>query len=166
MSFPLGQVAVPSEGLDSGLYMPLYLVMILYVVLFVAGRVFDGRDDPRADTVLDAGFALMCLAAVYVAVLLVYAFSAEFDLIADMVEVMAIMIGFFALLVVGLLGIELLVGLAGRESAQGRRGPAALFETRTSSPSRRAGRPRGRPAGTRSPTAPAPPARPVSRWSR
>ena len=121
MSFPLGQVSVPSEGLSSGLYMPLYLVAILYVILFVTARVFEGRDDPRADTVLDAGFALMCLAAVYVAVLLVYAFSAEFDLIADMVEVMAIMIGFFALLVVGLLGLELLVGLPGRK----RRKPVA-----------------------------------------
>ena len=119
MNLPLAQVAVPSEGLDSGLYMPLYLVLILYVALFVAGRVFEGRDDPRADTVLDAGFALICLAAVYVAVLLVYAFSAEFDLIADMVEVMAIMIGFFALLVVGLLGIELLVGLPGRSRRKG-----------------------------------------------
>jgi len=119
VNLPLAQVAVPSEGLDSGLYMPLYLVLILYVALFVAGRVFEGRDDPRADTVLDAGFALICLAAVYVAVLLVYAFSAEFDLIADMVEVMAIMIGFFALLVVGLLGIELLVGLPGRSRRKG-----------------------------------------------
>jgi len=121
VNIPLAQVTVPSEGLDSGLYMPLYLVLVLYVVLFVAGRVFEGREDPRAETVLDAGFALICLAAVYVAVLLVYAFSAEFDLIADMVEIMAIMIGFFALLVVGLLGIELLVGLPGRK----RRKPVA-----------------------------------------
>ncbi len=119
MNLTLGQVTVPSEGLESGLYMPLYLVLVLYVILFVAGRVFEGRDDPRAETVLDAGFALLCLAAVYVAVLLVYAFTSEFDLIVDMVEIMAIMIGFFALLVVALMGIELLFGLGGRRRRRG-----------------------------------------------
>jgi hypothetical protein len=110
----LAQIATPAEGLDSALYQPLYLVMILYVALFVLGRVLEGRDDPRADTVLDAGFALLCLAAVYVAVLVVYAVAAEFDLIVDMAEIMGIMVGFFALLVVALLGVELLVGLRGR----------------------------------------------------
>jgi len=110
----LAQIVTPTEGLESGLYQPLYLVLVLYVALFVLGRVFEGRDDPRTDTVLDAGFALLCLAAVYVAVLAVYALSSQFDLIVDMVEIMAIMIGFFALLVVALLGIELLVGLPGR----------------------------------------------------
>ena len=59
MNALLAQIVTPSEGLDSALYQPLYLVMILYVVLFVLGRVFEGRDDPRADTVLDAGFALL-----------------------------------------------------------------------------------------------------------
>ena len=115
----IAQVKTPSEGLESALYQPLYLVLILYVVLFVLGRVLDGRDDPRAETVLDAGFALMCLAAVYVAVLAVYAFTSEFDLIADMVEIMAVMIGFFAILVVVLLGVELLVGLGGRRRRKG-----------------------------------------------
>ena len=151
MNALLAQIVTPSEGLDSALYQPLYLVMILYVVLFVLGRVFEGRDDPRADTVLDAGFALLCLAAVYVAVLAIYAVAAEFDLIVDMVEIMAIMIGFFALLVVALLGIELLIGLAGR----GRRKRAAVpppQQTRTSAPSRRAARRPGRLAGTRTPT--------------
>jgi hypothetical protein len=119
VSITLGQVAVPSEGLDSGLYMPLYLVLVLYVILFVAGRVFQGRDDPRAEAVLDAGFALVCLAAVYVAVLLIYAFASEFDLIVDMVEITAIMVGFFALLVVALMGIELLFGLGGRRRRKG-----------------------------------------------
>jgi peptidoglycan biosynthesis protein MviN/MurJ (putative lipid II flippase) len=119
MSTFIAQVATPSEGLESGLYQPLYLVLVIYVVLFVLGRVLEGRDDPRTDTVLDAGFALLCLAAVYVAVLAVYAFTSEFDLIADMVEIMAVMIGFFAILVVVLLGIELLLGLRGRRRRQG-----------------------------------------------
>ena len=101
MTLPLGQVEVPSEGLESGLYMPLYLLLVLYVILFVAGRVLDGRGDDRADKVQDAGFALMLLGAVYVAVLAVYAFASEFELI------------------VALLGIELLVGLAGRRRREG-----------------------------------------------
>ena len=53
----VAQVSVPSEGLESALYQPLYLVLILYVALFVAGRVLEGREDDRADTVQDAGFA-------------------------------------------------------------------------------------------------------------
>ena len=114
MTASLAQIVTPTEGLESGLYQPLYLVLVLYVVLFVMGRVLEGREDSRADTVLDAGFALLCLAAVYVAVLAVYALSSQFDLIVDMVEIMAVMIGFFALLVVFLLGVELLVGLPGR----------------------------------------------------
>ena len=119
MNTLVAQVATPSEGLESALYQPLYLVLVLYVVLFVLGRVLDGRDDRRTDTVLDAGFALLCLAAVYVAVLVVYAFTSEFDLIADMVEIMAVMIGFFAILVVALLGVELLLGLFGRGRRKG-----------------------------------------------
>ena len=47
------QVKTPSEGLEAGLYQPLYLVLVIYVVLFVLGRVLEGRDDPRTDTVLD-----------------------------------------------------------------------------------------------------------------
>jgi len=118
----IAQVAIPSEGLESSLYQPLYLVAIIYVGLFVAGRVLDGREDDRAETVQDAGFAVMLLAAVYVLILAIMAVFSEFDLIADMVQIMAIMIGFFAVLVTVLLGLELLVGLAGR----GRRKGAAV----------------------------------------
>jgi len=110
----VAQVSVPSEGLESALYQPLYLVLILYVGLFVAGRVLEGREDDRAETVQDAGFILLLLAAVYVLILLIMAVFSEFDLIADMVQIMAIVIGFFAVLVTVLLGIELLVGLPGR----------------------------------------------------
>ncbi len=74
-----------------------------------------------------------CLAAVYVAVLAVYAFASEFDLIADMVEIMAVMIGFFAILVVVLLGVELLLGLRGRRRRKGVEVPPPS-STRTSFP--------------------------------
>jgi hypothetical protein len=111
---PIAQISQPSEGLDAGLYMPLYLVVILYVVLFVAGRVLAGREDERADTVQDGAFALMLLAGAYVAALLFMAVFSEFDLIADLFQIMAIVIAFFVLLVVALLGLELLVGLTGR----------------------------------------------------
>ena len=110
----VAQVSVPSEGLESALYQPLYLVLILYVALFVAGRILEGREDDRADTVQDAGFVLLLLAAAYVVILLVMAVFSEFDLIVDMVQIMAIVIGFFAILVTVLLGVELLVGLPGR----------------------------------------------------
>ncbi len=113
----LAQVSQPTEGLSSGLYQPLYLVLILYVALFVAGRVLEGREDERADTVADAAFALMLLAAVYVGVLLLAAVFGEFNLIIDLAQIMAIMIGFFAVLGVVLLGIEMLLGLRGRRRA-------------------------------------------------
>ncbi len=125
----VAQVSVPSEGLDSALYQPLYLVLILYVALFVAGRVLEGREDDRADTVQDAGFALLLLAAVYVVILLVMAVFSEFDLIADMVQIMAIVIGFFAVLVTVLLGVELLVGLPGRRKRRRAEPPPADGQT-------------------------------------
>lgn len=115
----LAQVSVPSEGLDPGLLRPLYLLAILYVIMFVAGRVLEGREDDRAESVMDASFALLLLAAVYVVVLLVMAVFSEFDLLADMVQIMAIVIAFFTLLVTALLGVELLVGLGGRRRRRG-----------------------------------------------
>jgi polyferredoxin len=114
-------VVTPTEGLDSGLYGPLYLVLILYVALFMAGRVLEGRDDARAEPVQDAGFALLLLAAVYVFVLAVMAFASEIDLLVDLLQIMAIVIGFFAVLVLVLLAIELLFGVLGRS----RRTPVA-----------------------------------------
>ena len=125
----VAQVSVPSEGLESALYQPLYLVLILYVALFVAGRVLEGREDDRADTVQDAGFVLLLLAAVYVVILLVMAVFSEFDLIVDMVQIMAIVIGFFAILVTVLLGIELLVGLPGRRRRKAVAPPPADGQT-------------------------------------
>ena len=121
----IAQVSVPSEGLESSLYQPLYLVLIIYAALFVAGRVLDGREDHRADTVQDAGFAVLLLAAVYVVILLIMSVFSEFDLIADMVQIMAIVIGFFAVLVTVLLGIELLVGLPGRRKRRHAEPPPA-----------------------------------------
>ncbi len=119
MSDLIAQVAVPSEGLEKGLYLPLYLVAAIWVGLFVAGRVLEGREDDRAEPVQDAGFALLLLVAVYVSILAIMAIFSEFDLIADMVQIMAIVIGFFAVLVTVLLGIELLVGLGGRARRRG-----------------------------------------------
>ena len=114
MSALIAQVVTPTEGLESSLFLPLYLVAVLYVALFVTGRVLDGREDPRAATVEDAGFALLLLAAGYVVVLLVMSVFSQFDLIVDMLEIMAIIVAFFALLVGVLLALELLIGLTGR----------------------------------------------------
>ncbi len=59
----LAQFSTPSEGLSSSYYSPLILAGLLYLVLFVAARVLEGRGDPRAETVEDAGFVVMLLAA-------------------------------------------------------------------------------------------------------
>ena len=115
----LAQVVVPDEGLDSALYLPLYVLLLLYLVMFLLGRFFEGREDARADSVEDAGFALLLLSGVYVLILLAMAVAQQFDLVADMVEIIAIMVGFFALLVTVLLGVEKLVALAGRGRRRG-----------------------------------------------
>ena len=125
MSALFAQVSIPSEGLDSGLYMPLWLVLVLYIVLFVAGRVLDGREDDRSETVQDAGFALLLLAGVYVAILAVYAIFSEFALIADAVEIMAIIIAFMGVLVTFLLLVELAFAAAGKGRRRGATVPTA-----------------------------------------
>lgn len=95
--------ATPSEGLSSTYFTPLILAAVVYVALFVAGRVLSGRDDERAETVEDIGFALMLLSGVYVAILLVVALASEVDLIWDLVRIMFVVVVFFGALILVLL---------------------------------------------------------------
>jgi lysylphosphatidylglycerol synthetase-like protein (DUF2156 family) len=99
----LAQFSTPSEGLATSYFLPLILAALLYAVLFVAARVLNGRGDPRADTAEDAGFALIVLSGVYVAILAVVALASEIDLIWDMVRILAIIVVFFAALILLLL---------------------------------------------------------------
>ena len=99
----LAQFETHSEGLSSGYYTPLILAGVVYAALFVAARALEGRDDSRSETAEDAGFAVMLLSGVYVAILLVVAVSSEMDLVWDLVRILVIVVVFFAALVLLLL---------------------------------------------------------------
>ena len=107
----------PDQGLSSGLFTPLAAVVIIYAVLRAAGGAMSGR---RGAAVLDASFGVMLLGALYVLVLLLYALASKFGLISDMVIIVAILFGFFAILLIGLLSIFDL-GIGGIARARARR---------------------------------------------
>ena len=99
----LGQFVTPPEGLSSGYFSPLILAGLVYAGLFVAARVFEGRDDPRWETMEDLGFGVILLAGVYVAILAVVAVVSEFDLVWDMLRIILVVVLFFLVLVLILL---------------------------------------------------------------
>jgi tellurite resistance protein TehA-like permease len=110
----LAQFATPPEELSVPLW-PLVLLAVLYAVCFVAARVVSGRGDSgTADTIDTIAFGLMLLAGLYTVILAVYALSERSDQLGDAVEIMLIVFGFFALLLVFMLLLELLIGVVGR----------------------------------------------------
>ena len=99
----LAQFETPPEGLSSGYFTPLILAGAVYACLFVATRVFEDRDDSRAETMQDLGFAVVLLSGVYVAILAVVAIASEMDLIWDLVRILVVIVVFFFVLVLFLL---------------------------------------------------------------
>ena len=97
------QFETPAEGLSSGYYTPLILAGVVYACLFVAARVFEGREDPRGETMQDLGFAVVLLSGAYVAILAVVALVSETDLIWDLVRILVVIVVFFLVLVLFLL---------------------------------------------------------------
>jgi hypothetical protein len=114
MSALFAQVATPSEGISSSMFTPLIWGTVLYVLLFIGGTVLESRGSPRGNTVSDIAFVVLALLGVYTAVLLITVLASEFSLLIDMVKIVAIVVGFFAIVVVGLFGLGQLVGLIGR----------------------------------------------------
>jgi hypothetical protein len=103
-------VTTPEVGLDTFLWQLLLLPAALYVVLYIAGNVLEGRDSPAAEGVRDAGFLLILVTAVYTVVLTLMALIQKPGLVGDMLLIIAILVGFFALLVVFLFAVfELLL---------------------------------------------------------
>ena len=114
MSALLAQVVTPPEGLSTGLFLPLFYGAVIYALLYVVSAVLENRDDPRAGTVSDVAFVLMALMGVYTVVLLITALAARFDLVVDMLRVLAVVMVFFAVLILVLFALGLLVGLVAR----------------------------------------------------
>jgi len=118
----IAQVEIPGEGLSSGYFSPLILAGLLYAGLFVAARVFDGRNDPRWETMEDLGFGVILLSGLYVAILAVVAVVSEFDLVWDMLRILVIVGLFFLaliliLLVVFELAVRVFTGSGGRRGS-------------------------------------------------
>jgi hypothetical protein len=106
----------PETGLDTVLWQPVVFAALIYAVLYVIGNVLEGRGDPRAETVRDLGFGLILLSGAYTVVLLLMALIQKPNLVGDMLLIIAIIVAFFALLVLLLYAVfELLPRLRGGE---------------------------------------------------
>ena len=100
----------PETGLDTVLWQPVVFAALIYAALYVAGNVLDGRGDSRGETVHDIGFGLILLTGAYSVVLLLMALIQRPSLVGDMLLIIAILVAFFALLVVVLYAVfELLL---------------------------------------------------------
>lgn len=95
------------EGqLSYSLFSPLIVAAIVYALLYVASGVVRARGSAQtADRMLDLGFGIALLAAAWVAVLLVISVVSESDQVYDMVVVLLVVGGFFALLLALLFGV-------------------------------------------------------------
>lgn len=114
MTALIAQVQTPSDGISSGMFTPLVFGTIIYVVLLLAATVLENRDDARGETLGNVSFVVLLLLGVYTAVLLISALAQQFELIVDMLEIMAIVVAFFAVIILVLFGLSLLFGLIGR----------------------------------------------------
>jgi hypothetical protein len=114
MSALLAQAATPSEGISSSMFVPLIWGTVIYVLLFVGGSLLEGRGDRRGATVGDVAFVVLGLLGVYTLVLLITVLASEYELLIDMLKVLAIVVAFFAILLVILFGLATLFGVIGR----------------------------------------------------
>ncbi|MEJ7715857.1 MAG: hypothetical protein WKF40_09230 [Thermoleophilaceae bacterium] len=90
----------PADGLPAGMFSPLIYGAVLYAVLYVAGAVLANREDPRGETAGDAAFVLLLLLGVYTAVAGDHGLASRFELLVDLLRIMAIVVVFFGLLIV------------------------------------------------------------------
>ncbi len=122
----IAQFANPTEELSVPLF-PLVLLGVAYVILFVVARVLAGRADERGADGLDrAAFVVMLVAAVYTLGIAIYAVAMRAELIWDLIKIMLIVFGFFALLLLVLLLWEMAIGAIGRARHGRRRRTAAV----------------------------------------
>jgi hypothetical protein len=91
---------ISEDGISGPYYTPLVIAAILYALLNVGATIVRGRDSERAATLQDLSFGVVLLTAAYVAVMLISAVVQKSGLVLDMIKVLAIMIVFFALLLV------------------------------------------------------------------
>jgi hypothetical protein len=104
-----------AANLPSSMYIPLGILLVAYAVLAILGNRARARDD-RASAERYAGiaFALVLAAAVWSVVLLLSSIVSYPSRFYDMVIIIAVILAFFALLVVAFFGIVELIPRAFR----------------------------------------------------
>jgi hypothetical protein len=115
---------MPDEGLSSSFYPPLVIIGIAYVLLRVVGQARSGE---RGETLVDYSFVLLLLAGAYTLMLALVALVSKTSLIGDLLLVLAVLIAFFGVLLIGLLAIFDL-GIGGIARARARRRRGDVFE--------------------------------------
>jgi hypothetical protein len=97
--------------MSMGLYFPLLIVGVAYAGLSIyAGMVANRGDDERSEGLRDLAFGAALAAAAYTAILLVLAAIDTPSRFMDAITIIAVMCGFFALLLLVLYAIGQAVG--------------------------------------------------------
>jgi hypothetical protein len=90
---------IAAENLPSALYTPLVVLLAAYVVLvLIAGRARGKEDTDRAERFDTFAFAMLLVAALYTIVLVITAVFQYPSRSTDMVTILLVICGFFALL--------------------------------------------------------------------
>ena len=119
---------IGATNLPSGLYTPLVVVLAIYVVLvLIAGRARGKEDTAQAERFDTFAFAVLLVAALYTIVLVISAAFSYPSRSTDMVTILVVICGFFALLLFAFFVI--VEWIPGRLSRREERPPAEGAET-------------------------------------
>jgi Kef-type K+ transport system membrane component KefB len=121
---------IGAENLPSSMYTPLVVLLVAYAALsLLAGRALSREDTDRAERFGTIAFAVLLVAALYTIVLVISAVFAYPSRSTDMVTIVLVMCGFFALLL--FVFFLLAEWIPGRLRRREERPPAEGAETRS-----------------------------------
>jgi bacteriorhodopsin len=121
---------IGAENLPSSMYTPLVVLLLAYAALgLVAGRARSRGDTGRAERFDTFAFAVLLVAALYTIVLVISAVFAYPTRSTDMVTILLVILGFFALLLFAF--FLLAEWIPGKLSRREEHPPAEAAETRS-----------------------------------
>jgi bacteriorhodopsin len=121
---------IGAENLPSSMYTPLVVLLLAYAALgLVAGRARSREDTGRAERFDTFAFAVLLVAALYTIVLVISAVFAYPTRSTDMVTILLVILGFFALLLFAF--FLLAEWIPGKLSRREEHPPAEAAETRS-----------------------------------
>ena len=121
---------IGAENLPSSMYTPLVVLLAAYVVLIlIAGRARGNEDKGRTERFDTYAFAVLLVAALYTIVLVISAAFSYPSRSTDMVTILLVICGFFALLL--FVFFVIVEWIPGRLSRREERPPAEGAETRS-----------------------------------